>query len=150
MPERRVRRANISLKRESALSARRVLIGNQKLVYVLVGPRPIPYEWDRSRILYIGTTRSGSSRVAQSVSSRADQILQQHGVKSFEARIVTCSLRRRVRTWAKLERAMLLCFRELFGELPLCNARGLHMRPTDEFLYFSRERVRQVLHELSR
>jgi hypothetical protein len=144
-----VRRANISLKREVALSARRVLVGNQKLVYVLVSPRSIPYEFGRSKILYIGTTRNGGARIAQSVASRADHILQQHGVRSFDARIVTCSPRRRVRTWAKLERAMLLCFRELFGELPLCNARGLHMRAGDEMSYFRRERLVQVIEELS-
>jgi hypothetical protein len=113
-----VRRANISLKRETALSAKRILVGNQKLVYVLVGPKPIKYEFGRSRILYIGTTKNGSARVAQSVASRADHILGTHGIKSFEARIVTCRPRRRVKTWEKLERAMLLCFRELFGELP--------------------------------
>jgi hypothetical protein len=51
-----VRRANISLKRKTALSAKRILVGNQKLVYVVVGPKPIKYEFGRSRILYIGTT----------------------------------------------------------------------------------------------
>ena len=147
MNKRGIRKANISLKRETALTANRILVGNQKLVYVLVGPKAVKYEWGRSRILYIGTTKNGSARVAQSVASRADSILQQHGVRSFEARIVTCRPRRRVKTWLKLERAMLLCFREIYGELPLCNVSGL--KPTDEFSYFKRERVVQVIQELS-
>lgn len=144
-----MRRANISLKREVALTARRVLLGNQRLVYVLVAGRPIRYEYGKSRILYIGTTRSGSARVAQSVASRADAILNQHGVRFFEARIVTCSPRRRVKTWVKLERALLLVFRERFGQVPMCNSHGMYMQATDELDYFRRERLVQVLEELS-
>ena len=77
------RRASISLKREVALTAKRVLLGKQKLVYVLVTDRPAKYPWGKSRILYIGTTKNGSSRIAQSVAARADDILLQHGVKRF-------------------------------------------------------------------
>src|SRR6266478_1538132 len=84
------RRASISLKREVALTAKRVLLGGQKLVYVLVIDRPTKYRWGRSRILYIGTTKNGSSHVAQSVAVRADDILQRHGIKRFHARIITC------------------------------------------------------------
>lgn len=144
-----LRRANISLKRDIAVTARRLLIGNKKLVYVLVAPRPIRYSWGRSRILYIGTTKRGSSRVAHSVAARADHILQQHAIRSFDARIITCSPRPAVRTWVKLERALLLCFREIYGELPLCNSRGLRMRPGDELAYFRRDRLVSVLQELS-
>jgi len=39
------RRASISLKREVALTAKRVLLGGQKLVYVLVTDRPTKYRW---------------------------------------------------------------------------------------------------------
>ena len=132
------RRASISLKREVALTAKRVLLGGQKLVYVLVTDRPTKYRWGRSRILYIGTTKNGSSRVAQSVAARADDILQQHGIKRFHARIITCSPRRRIKSWVKLERALLLAFRERYGELPLCNKSGKNMIPGDESSYFSR------------
>ena len=144
-----MRRANISLKREVALTARRILIGDERLVYVLVSSKALKYEFGRSRILYIGTTKKGGTRVAQSVAGRADSILQQHGVKSFDARIVTCSPRKRVKTWVKLERALLLVFRETYGQVPLCNTRGHHMRAEDEQEYFSRARLVQILEELS-
>lgn len=142
-------RAKISLKPNVALTARRVLVHGKKLVYVLVAERSIRYRWGRSRILYIGTTRMGGTRVAQSVASRADYILEQHGIRIFHARVITCSARRRVRTWEKLERALLLTFREVFGELPMCNSRGSRMQSRDEFEYFSRERLKAVVRELS-
>ena len=144
-----IRRAKISLKQEVALTAKRILVGGKKLVYVLVADKAIPYQFGRSRILYIGTTKTGSSRIAQSVASRADFILQKHGIKCFHARVVTCSPRRRVKTWIKLERAFLLTFRELYGELPSCNTRGRNMRAEDEQRYFRRERLVAIIEKLS-
>ena len=144
-----MRRLNISLKREPALHAKRVLIGSQKLVYILVAEKRHHYPFGGSRIVYIGTTKSGSSRVAQSVATRADAILQQYGIRSFEARIVTCGPRRRVRTWVKLERALLLVFREIFGSVPMCNTRGQYAKAGDEAAYFRRERLAKLLQDLS-
>jgi hypothetical protein len=46
--------------------------------------------------------------VAQSVAYRAGDILSIHGVRSFEARILTARGRQGVQMWRKLERAMLL------------------------------------------
>lgn len=143
------KRAKISLKREVALTARRILIGGQKLVYVLVAERAVKYPWGRSRILYIGTTRNGSARVAQSVSARADNILQRHGVKLFHARIVTCSPRRRLKTWVELERALLRIFRELYGELPKCNGRGVRTRKPERRRLFNRDRLVSIVQQLS-
>lgn len=143
------RRASISLKRDIALTARRVFVHGKKLVYVLVAEKTIRYSWGRSKILYIGTTRRGGERVAQSVATRADVILQQHGVRVFHARVISCSPRRRVRTWVKLERALLLSFRERFGDLPMCNAGGRLMKERDEFRYFNRERIREIIRQLS-
>ncbi len=40
----------------------------QKLVYILVVNRPIKYENDYSRIVYIGTTEQGIKRIAGSAS----------------------------------------------------------------------------------
>lgn len=143
------RRANIVLSRKPALLARRVLIAPQKLVYVLVADKKLHYDGGRSRIAYIGTTATGAGRVAQSVAHRAHDILAIRGVRSFEARILTTRGRQRVQMWRKLERAMLLEFRELFGEPPWCNIQGRRMRERDEFEYFARSRVRRIIDELS-
>jgi hypothetical protein len=143
------RRLKLSLKRDEALRATRVTVGKNKLVYVLVADKRLKYKNGKSRIAYIGTTKKGVARVAQSVAARADDILSLHGVRTFHARIVTCRPRRNVETWRKLERAMLLKFREAFGEVPKCNSVGKKMKTTDEFRYFGNAGVKNVIDELS-
>lgn len=143
------RRLSLSLKRDEALRATRVSVGKSKLVYVLVADKRLRYPNGKSRIAYIGTTRRGISRISQSVAARADDILSLHGVRSFHARIITCRPRQGIKTWLKLERALLLRFRETFGEIPSCNSHGSSMRETDEFRYFSKSGVSNVIDELS-
>jgi len=144
-----IRRSNISLRREPALIARRVILKDEKLVYVLIANKKIDYPEGRSRIVYIGTTKNGGSRIAQSVATRAKRILGLNGVTEFEARTVTCKPRQRVKMWHKLERALLLDFREKFGAIPVCNVHGKNFVETDEFGYFAKSRVARVLEDLS-
>ena len=144
------RRLQLSLKPEAALTATRVSVGKKKLVYVLVAGRRLRYgKKHRSRIAYIGTTRKGISRVAKSVAFRANSILELRGVKSFEARVVTCPPRPNVATWLKLERALLVAFKERFGEIPKCNSHGKRMKERDVFRYFRWKAVLRVIDDLS-
>jgi len=71
-----------------------------------------------------------------------------HGVTRLEVLVVTCQRRQRVKTWRKLERALLLRFRENYGELPRFNQQGKQMRWTDELSYFRRERLDQIMADL--
>lgn len=144
-----VRRSNVSLKRDAALVARRIILRDEKLVYVLVANKKLQYKSGRSAVVYIGTTKNGGSRIAQSVATRAKRILGLHGVTEFQARTVSCKPRQRVKMWHKLERAMLLCFKEMFGQVPECNVHGKNLSERDEFSYFSRTRVKRVLEDLS-
>ncbi|MFN8640096.1 MAG: hypothetical protein U0360_11780 [Dehalococcoidia bacterium] len=89
------------------------------------------------------------TRVASSVASRADEILRLKGVRSFQARIVTCKPRQRVKTWLKLERALLIAFKKTYGSVPKCNTHGKRMRASDEFSYFHERGVHRVIEELS-
>ena len=143
------KRLKLSLKREEALRATRVTVGKGKLVYVLVADKPLKYTYGKSRIAYIGTTKKGVGRIAQSVAARAEDILSLHGVRTFHARIVTCKPLQNVETWKKLERAMLLKFREAFGVVPKCNSKGKKMKESDEFRYFRNTAVRKVIVKLS-
>ncbi|MHB8405613.1 MAG: hypothetical protein ACYDCJ_09340 [Gammaproteobacteria bacterium] len=143
------RRLKLSLKRDEALRATRVSVGKNKLVYVLVADKRLKYKDGKSRIAYVGTTKKGVARIAQSVAARADGILSLHGVRTFHARVVTCKPRRNVETWKKLERALLLKFRELYGEVPKCNSHGKKMKVIDEFRYFGKTGVENVIEELS-
>jgi hypothetical protein len=141
-------RARISLKRGAAIRVERISIGNQKLVYVLLADKKIRYKEGRSRIVYIGTTKNGIDRVAQSVAARADEIFKQRGVMEFNARIETCGPRQRVKTWHKLERALLLTFNSIYHQVPLCNGTGHRLVETGEFRLFSKKRLRDVIEDL--
>jgi hypothetical protein len=143
------KRLRVSLKRDEALRATRVTIGKMKLVYLLIADKRLKYKTNKSRIAYIGTTKKGVERIAQSVAFRADGILSLPGVHSFHVRIVTCKPRKNVKTWMKLERALLLCFRERFGKVPLCNSHGSRMKVTDEFRYFAKTAIMNVIEDLS-
>jgi hypothetical protein len=143
------RRLQLSLKREEALRATRVTIGKNKLVYVLIADKRLRYPGGRSRIAYIGTTKRGMARVASSVASRAETILALHGVQSFHARIVTCRPSPRVKTWVKLERALLIAFKATYGDVPRCNMHGRRMKATDEFEYFRESGIERIIDDLS-
>jgi len=143
-------RLRLSLKRDEALRATRVSIGKKKkLVYLLIADKRLKYAKGKSRIAYIGTTKKGVDRIAQSVAARAEDILSLHGVRTFHVRVVTCNPRQNVKTWIKLERGLLLCFRERFGLIPQCNTQGKNMKETDEFYYFAKKGVLNIIDELS-
>ncbi len=126
MPKRRL---NVSLPTEDAMHVTRLSIGKDRLVYVIKANKKLKYGNKRSKIAYIGTTKKGLSRIASSVAYRANKILNLHGVRSFTVAIVTGRKRKHVRTWFRLERALLVKFRETFGEVPICNAKGKKMKP---------------------
>lgn len=145
----KLRRLKLSLKRDHALEATRVSIGNLKLVYVLIADKRVRYRDGRSRIVYIGTTKHGARRVAQSIAFRAESIFAMRGVRSFHARVVTCKPRRNVTTWRLLERAFLVSFREKYGEVPKCNKHGKRMTARTVFNYFRKRGVQRVLEDLT-
>jgi len=148
MPSAR-RRLNVSLDRRVALRLHRTTLRSRRLVYVIVQDRKINYATGRSRVAYIGTTGVGAKRIGLSAAFRAPQVFAQRGVEELEVRIVTCQSRTNVRSWTKLERALLLTFREMHGEPPICNVQGLRMKETDEFDYFSPSRLRRILEDLA-
>jgi len=127
----------------------RVVIGKEKLVYFLVADKRLQYPRGRSRIAYIGTTKTGASRVAQSVASRAEDVLRRRGVYEFHTRIITCRPRQKVKTWFKLERACLMRFRDRFGRVPVCNSHGKKMTEAGEFEIFSRGRIDRIIDDFS-
>lgn len=100
------------------MTVTRASVASDRLVYVIVLTKRIKYPFGRSRIAYIGTTKRGVRRLATSMSTKAERALRKHGVREFAIRIVTCKGRRRVQTWKKLERGLLLTFREMHGAVP--------------------------------
>lgn len=127
----------------------RVAVGKAKLVYLIVADKKLSYPEGRSKIAYVGTTKNGVWRVAQSAAHRTYEILTRRGVQSFRVHVVTCRPRQNVKTWLKLERAFLLAFREMFGAVPVCNSHGKKIAERDEFDYFARARIGRVIEDLS-
>jgi hypothetical protein len=116
----------ISLKRHQATTVDRVSVGKRKLAYVICADKKLRYGKKRSKIAYIGTTKNGIDRFAQSAASRSDQVFSLGGVERFTVHVVTCTPRQKVESWHKLERALILTFKKLFGAVPKCNIQGKH------------------------
>ena len=108
------------------------------LVYLALTNRPLRYAYGRSGIAYTNTTKPGARRIAASAASKADQILALRVVKELHLHVVSCSSRQGVKTWHRLERALLLTFREMYGQIPLCNRQGGRVQ--------GRDRRAEVLH----
>lgn len=142
-------RLRVSLKPKPAMTMRRVALDHDRLVYVICADRKLRYKNDYSQIAYIGTTRNGIDRVASSAAHRSWDVLWSHGVQSFDVRIVTCRARQGFKSWLKLERALILAFREKFGEPPMCNVQGRAMKLRDEFDRFSYQRLSRIIDDLS-
>lgn len=146
------RRLTVSLRAKRAMEVTRVSIRGKKLVYVIQAQKPWRYRGgERSRVVYIGTTRKGVTRIAQSAAAKAKEVLKLHGVRKFEVWILTCAPRRNVKTWLKLERALLAVFRKEYGAPPKCNTVGKRVKWRDDIegKYFKRSRLVNILASLA-
>lgn len=142
-------RLRISLKSKPAITMRRVALEHERLVYLICADRKLQYPRGYSQIAYVGTTRNGVERLANSAAYRSWDVLWRHGVQSFDVRIVTCRPRQGFKSWVKLERALILAFRQKFDAPPICNVQGRAMKLHDEFERFSRSRLSQIIDALS-
>lgn len=144
-----MRRLNIKLRRSPAIEVTRVALDDEKCAYVVVADKKLRYPKGRSRIAYIGTTKNGASRIAASAAERAPVVLSLHGVESFTVRVVSCRPRQRVKTWNKLEAALALMHKEMFGEVPRCNG-TFHKKTWGDILnYFEKKRLRTIIEDLA-
>jgi hypothetical protein len=143
------RRLSVKVGRDEAMRVTRVSIRRERLCYVIVADKRQRYAKGRSAIVYIGTTTKGNGRLASAAAHRAPGILGLRGVRSFTVRVVSCQSRQHVKTWSKLERGLLLVFKEKYGEVPRCNSHGKAMKPRDEFEYFKRSRLLRIVEDLA-
>jgi hypothetical protein len=51
--------------------------------------------------------------------------------------------------WLRLERAMLLQFRAMFGAVPRCNSQGKGIAEHKDFTLFARKRAKEIILALS-
>jgi len=139
----------ISLRPRSVLTVTRTSLSQEKLIYILVSNKKIRYRKGSSKIVYVGRTEKGIARIAKSAAYRADRIFKRPSVTIFEARVITFRESSSIKSRKKLERAFLLAFKGLYGQLPLCNQQGKRYRTTDEFKkYFDKMKLQHILKKL--
>ena len=135
----------IKTSRRPAVTITRVALKADRLVYIAVVNKSIKYPHGRSQVVYIGTTKRGARRIAASAAAEANDMLRIYGISSLDFYTVSCRARQRVKTWHKLERGLLLSFREALGDIPMCNTQGRKFKWTDEDRYFTRRRLRSII-----
>lgn len=143
------RKLGIRVAGKPAVVINRNAVKKDRLVYIAVANKRSKYRHGRSRIVYIGTTKAGASRIAATAAGKAKELLELHGVTHLEFYVVSCLPRQKVQTWRKMERGLLLCFRERFGEIPKCNRQGKRMKWRDELKYFTEARLRSIIEKYS-
>ena len=135
--------------KKPAVVINRSAVATDRLVYIAVANKALKYTYGRSRIVYIGTTKAGASRIAASAAAKAKKMLALYGVTRLEFHVVFCPRRQRVQAWKKLERGLLLCFRQEYGKVPNCNTQGKRMKWRDERKYFTERRLRSIIEKYS-
>ena len=133
-----------------ALTISRIALHADQLVYIAQANRAIRYpNGERSAIAYIGTTKNGIARIASSAAWKSRDILSHHGVNHLEFFVVTAQAKPRVNIPRKLERALLLRFKERFGGVPIGNKQGNRLRWHDELDFFTHAKLDKVLDSYS-
>jgi hypothetical protein len=134
------------LNQKPSMTVRRDIIKKSKIVYLLVGPVPTKYRDGKSRIVYIGMTRKGTSRIASSVAHRAEEILETKGFRKMEVHVVSCGKKTGLKSWQYLEKALLAAFRGYYQELPHYNKQGKKLRWTRKLnSLFRRSAIEDIL-----
>ena len=132
-----------------AVTITRTATNSTELVYIAVANKRVKYPTGESKIVYIGTTKNGAERIAASAAKKAEDMLGVHGVIHLEFFVVTSTPKRGIKAWHKLERGLLLAFREKFGTQPQCNVAGKKMKWSDELMHFTRKRLDGVIDKYS-
>jgi hypothetical protein len=142
------KKLSVKYRKPAALIINRVAFRDKKLVYVARANKKFRYPWGRSRIVYFGTTKKGARRIASSAAWKGADVLYDHGVKHLELIVVVCGKTQGVETWKKLERALIIRFREKLGAPPKANNTGHNMRWRDERKYFTDKKLDKIIDAL--
>jgi hypothetical protein len=143
----RKRMLRVRVSKESALTVDRSRMWKKRLVYVLVANKTFKYpSGKRTHVLYIGTTGKGAKRPAFSAVEKAMSVFGDiRGVKQIGVYLLNSGARRNVKTWQKLESALLAVFRQRYFGLPLENKRRGEYINEEDIRYFRRENLLKIL-----
>lgn len=120
-----------------------------QLCYVGRVNKTVRYPLGKSAIVYIGTTRNGLFRIANSAAWKAESLLGHYGITTVSYSVIECGKRRNTLTWRLLERALIIRFRERFGSVPLGNDQFKNANRGKEFDHFSQARLDAAIDSLS-
>ena len=130
---------------EPAITITRTAYAASELVYVAYANKPLRYRHGVWRIAYIGTTKHGAWRVAASAVWKAEEVFTRKGVHTLEFWLISAPRQGKHPTYRKLERALLLRFRERFGSIPHANKQGSNLRWRDEYDYFTHAKIDDII-----
>lgn len=139
---------SIKIRKQPAIIINRIAFRDNKLVYIARANKKLRYPWGKSRIAYIGTTKRGARRIASSAAWKGEDLLFGYGVKHLEFNFVTCRRVPGLESWKKLERALLIRFREKYGAVPRGNNIGKKMHWKVEEQYFSTKTLDKIIETL--
>src|SRR5258708_5787212 len=108
----------IKLHNDPAITISRAAYAAEELVYIAVANKQIRYGHGPSCIVYFGTTKRGARRIAGSAAWKAETLLQHYGLRELKFYVVTCGAGASTKAARKLERALIIRFRERFGAPP--------------------------------
>ena len=114
----------VHLASKPAMTVHRRILTKDRIVYLLIGKKPFKYKRGSSRIAYIGTSKRGANRIANSAAYRADEVFSKWGSKQMEVFIASCTAKPGLKSWEYLERALIANFVAIYQSLPLCNKQG--------------------------
>jgi len=134
---------------EPAITITRTAYAASELVYIACANKPLRYQLGFSRIAYIGTTKNGVWRVASSAAGRAGDLFTRKGVHTLVFYIISTPRKGKHATYRKLERALLLRFREKYGSIPHANKQGKYLRWWDEYNYVTPQKVEIIIDKFS-
>lgn len=134
---------------EPAITITRTAYAASELVDIAYANKPLRYQHEDSRIAYIGTTKNGVWRVASSAAWKAGDLFTRKGVHTLEFYIIATPRKGKHAIYRKLERALLLRFRERFGSIPHANKQGKNLRWRDEYDYVTRQKVERIIDDFS-
>lgn len=117
---------------------------NDQVVYLLVSNALQEYKYGKSRIVYVGRTDRGVKRIGESA---ADKIAQayDYDIAKIKAYVVYCNPQEGEGASLPdmLERALIIRFNQIFGQLPIFNKRGFKLG--DEQEYFTGIAIDKVI-----
>jgi hypothetical protein len=146
-----MRSLNVRCTKKSLLTVLRSSRWKQRMVYILAANKSYKYKsGERSHIIYIGTTGKGAHRPATSAVDKASEAFKDlRGVKEIRVHIASCRGRKAMRTWEKLESALLATFRQLHFDLPIYNKKKGADKRVGDIRHFRHKALEKVILQFS-